>query len=257
MFNNSVKMGCAAALPLKITINPSLLRTSISTVDNLYSLVEEVIQGVNKINAGLSVAIDKFETVTSLHTPKRKLASGVLALLGCIAGSLDGDLLKVNFHILDCTPGISLDYSKLPELLSNDFMLWVLLTKEVESAIEDFQSLSPKFNQIIQNYQILSYNLQSQVESEDLVLLKEKAKMNKIKLKESAEFYGEVLGKIKKYTLEIEAIFEGLQKQELIAEVLRIGQHAVNKEITSPAVLMTKIGDYVEDISNRYMCEIK
>ncbi|CAG9318741.1 unnamed protein product [Blepharisma stoltei] len=250
-------MGCAAAIPMKITISPNLNRTSISPVDNLYSLVEEVIQGVNKINAGLSVAIDKFETVTGLHNPKRGLACGVLALLGCIAAYLDGNLLKVNFHILDCTPGISMDFSKLSENLSNDFMLWVMVTKEIESAVEDYECLAVKFKSIIESYQDVALSLQterSNYESQEFLKLKGIAKENKIKLKESAEFYGEVLGKIKNYMSELEGIQHGLQTQELTLEILRIGQHAKNREIDNPVILMEKIGDYIEDVSNRYMC---
>ena len=118
-------MGCQAPVPMKVTINTNLIRSSVKALDNLYNLVEEVVLGLNKINAGLSVAVDKFETICALHEPKRSITVGVISMLSCISAELNGNLLSVNFHILENTPGFSLDYSKLSPNMSNCYTLCI------------------------------------------------------------------------------------------------------------------------------------
>ena len=116
-------MGCSAPVPIKVTMNANLLRSSMRPLDNLYNLVEEVVLGLNKVNTVLSVAVDKFETICNLHEPKRSLTVGVISMLSYISAELNGNFISVNFHVLDNVPGFSMDYTKLSLETANCYHL--------------------------------------------------------------------------------------------------------------------------------------
>lgn len=241
-------MGCSAPVPMKVTISTNLIRSSVKALDNLYNLVEEVVQGLNKINAGLSVAVDKYETICNLHEPKRSLCVGVISMLSFIASELNGNFLSVNFHLLDNTPGFSMDYTKLSSEMANCYILWVSMNKEIETAIQDFSYIMPRYHHCVSVYTEIKKSLKNSDEYSKAV---EIDLANFEMLKESVEFFGYVLLKIKGLTQELYDSNVLLKKNQVIAEILRIGEHVTKRKLKSPAEVTEKLGNYIEQFVSR------
>lgn len=241
-------MGCAAPVPMKVTISTSLIRSSVKALDNLYNLVEEVVLGLNKINAGLSVAVDKFETICGLHEPKRSLCVGAISMLSFISAELNGNFLSVNFHLLDNTPGFSMDYSKLSPTMSNCYMLWVSMNKEIETSIQDFSYIMPRYHHCVSVYTEIKKSFKA---SEEYAKAAEVDTANYEMLKESVEFFGFVLFKIRKLTQELYDSHLILKKNSVIAEILRIGEHINKRKLSSPSEVTEKLGSYIEQFIAR------
>ena len=236
-------MGCSAPIPMKVTINTNLVRSSVKALDNLYNLVEEVVLGLNKINAGLSVAVDKFETICNLHEPKRNLTVGVISMLSCISSELNGNFLSVNFHLIDNTPGFSMDYTKLSPQMSNCFNLWVSMNKEIETAIQDFSYIMPRYHHCVSVYTEIKKTFK---DSPEHLKAAEIDAANYDMLKESVEFFGFVLYKIKNLTAELYESNIILKNNSMIAEILKIGEHINKRALASPSEVTEKLGSYIE-----------
>jgi hypothetical protein len=241
-------MGCAAPVPMKVTISTNLIRSSVKALDNLYNLVEEVVLGLNKINAGLSVAVDKFETICGLHEPKRSLSIGVMSMLSFISHELHGNFLSVNFHLLDNTPGISLDFSKLSPEMSNCFQLWVAMNKEIETAVQDFSYIMPRYHHCVSVYTEIKKSFKN---TEEYAKAAEIDQANYEMLKESVEFFGYVLFKIRGLTQELFDANLLLKKTATIAEILKIGDHINRRSLLSPSEVTEKLGSYIEQAVER------
>lgn len=241
-------MGCAAPIPMKVTISTNLTRSSVKALDNLYNLVEEVVLGLNKINAGLSVSVDKFETICGLHEPKRSLSVGVISMLSCISAELNGNFLSINFHLLENTPGFSMDYSKLSSELSNCYMLWVSMNKEIETAIQDFSYIMPRYHHCVSVYTEIKKSFKN---SEEYAKAAEVDAANYEMLKESVEFFGYVLLKIRNLTQDLYDSQNILKKNNVIAEILRIGEHINKRKLNSPYEVTEKLGSYIEQFVSR------
>lgn len=241
-------MGCTAPVPMKVTISTNLIRSSVKALDNLYNLVEEVVLGLNKINAGLSVAVDKFDTICGLHEPKRGITIGAISMLSFISSELNGNFLSVNFHLLDNTPGFSMDYSKLSPGMSNCYMLWVSMNKEIETAVQDFSYIMPRYHHCVSVYSEIKKSMKN---SEEFSKAAEVDLANYDMLKESVEFFGYVLFKIRGLTQELFDCNLILKKNAVIAEVLRIGEHINKRKLESPAEVTEKLGSYIEQFITR------
>ena len=241
-------MGCSAPVPMKVTISTTLIRSSVKALDNLYVLVEEVVLGLNKINAGLSVAVDKFETISNLHEPKRGLCVGVITMLSYISSELNGNFLAVNFHLLENTPGFSMDYTKLSPQMSNCYFLWIAMNKEIETAIQDFSYIMPRYNHCVSVYTEIKKSIK---DSEEYAKAAEIDQANFEMLKESVEFFGFVLLKIRGLSQELYESHTMLKKNQVIAEILRIGEHISKRKLSSPAEVTDKLGSYIEQFIAR------
>ena len=230
---------------MKVTINTNLIRSSVKALDNLYNLVEEVVLGLNKINAGLSVAVDKFETMTGLHEPKRGITVGMISMLSCISAELNGNFLSINLYLLDNTPGISLDASRLTPQMANCYNLWVGMNKEIETSIQDFSYIMPRYHHCVSVYTEIKRTFST---SEEYVKAAEIDVANYDMLKESVEFFGYVLFKIKNLTQELFECSVMLKKNSVIAEILGIGEHINRRKLVSPAEVTDKLGSYIEKV---------
>lgn len=236
-------MGCGASVPQKVTLNVKLERSDLEIINKLYQEIEEIIDNVNKINSGLSVAIDKFQTVTGLHEPPRSLGCGVVAMLSCLLLYSDCDLRSLNFHFLDCVPGFNIDTSVLPGEVGNIYQIWVALNKEVEASVEDFQALMPSFQKAV-----LTYNHFTQENREAVT------PNNQEKLIESSEFFGSLLHKITNCMEELNSIQLGLRNA--MPEVIKIAQHARHKGLFWPSEIMKAVGFYIEIVAKKFMLSI-
>jgi hypothetical protein len=241
-------MGCSAPVPMKVTISTNLIRSSVKALDNLYNLVEEVVQGLNKINAGLSVAVDKFETICNLHEPKRGLCVGVVSMLSFISAELNGNFLTVNFHLLENTPGFSMDFTRLSPQMMNCYTLWIAMNKEIETAVQDFSYIMPRYNHCVSVYTEIKKSIK---DSEEYAKAAEIDQANFDMLKESVEFFGYVLLKIRGLSQELFDSHVLLKKNQVIAEILRIGEHITKRKLTSPAEVTEKLGGYIEQFIAR------
>ena len=247
-FKGVYKMGCSPAMPMKITIKPNLTRTSIEALDSLYSLVERTVEKVNKVNSSLSVALDKFQTVAGLHNPPRSVACGVLAMLACISAVVEGELLRIDFHIFDSVPGFGLNEALLPPELGNVYLIWIALAREVEASLIDMNEIMPDFLDAVKTFKQISAQTDEIItdSSGNILEVKKIHECNMERLQESSEFFGEVLKKSTSAMKELASIHRALNRVEVVAEFIRLGEHANKLCIFWPEELMQTFGPTIE-----------
>lgn len=234
-------MGCAISLPLRITHTPSLMRTSIDSYNSLCTTVEKTIEKVNKINSVLAVAVDKFQTITGLHNPPHSLACGTMAMLACISAVVEGELLRLDFHLIEEIPGIGLNETILPPGLANIYLIWVSLAKEIETSLIEMQEVLPEFIAAKHQYKTIIENSREFTDRDSKI-----HRINEENLKESAEFFQEVLLRVTSYMKEITGIIKSLNRLEVVAEFIRLGEHANKLCIVWPEELTQTFGDSIE-----------
>lgn len=211
-----------------------------NSLDSLYASVERTIEKVNRINSSLSVALDKFQTVTGLHDPPRSISCGTMAMLACASAIVEGELLRIDFHLLDEIPGIALNETLLPPDLGNVYMLWVAFLREIEACLADMQEIMPEYLEALQEYREICG------ETDHKRNIAEIKKSNDEELRESALFFGEVLQKITGYMKEVAAVVKALNRVEVVAEFIRLGEHANKLCLFAPDELMQAFGSSIE-----------
>ena len=124
------------------------------------------------------------------------------------------------------------------------------MNKEIETAIQDFSYIMPRYHHCVSVYSEIKKTFK---QSEEFAKAAEVDLANYEMLKESVEFFGYVLLKIKALVQDLFEAHLMLKKNSVIAEVLRIGEHINKRILSSPGEVTEKLGSYIEQfiIRNR------
>lgn len=203
-------MGCCASTTLSkeiVSIEPQLTKTEkLPELDSIYENSEKVLKDLNTIGSGLLVKLDKFKTVCQLHYENRDIRHGLCALVLAIFVACKGDLLKIDFAILEGLPGVSLREDSMPLALKWPYLIWREIGSEFIDALVDLEALLPKLLQCIKDLMRDDILLCEASDSKSLKVSEEKKFKqiltdNRQKMQEAADYFAKLVKILKEEAL--------------------------------------------------------